>query len=709
MSGDLNPFRPTRWEHQRTGHHLIWFARTGEALTGEKSVYIRGSRGSGKTTLLKSICWEDLTRNPSLRLQRQFDDFSFVGVYIKFPDHISGSLSYSNGAKIYPHAPSPEFEMHRFFSLAVELVCLDRCLTACHDLRIAQAISMPATTEHDLVQETLREFPKLALFGDRPASFLSLAQTCRQLVREMNQACGRGTVEHISEIIPPREPGELLVFVTERLSAIVRRADNTEPSDVGFKFCLDDCEVLSPLQQRSLNTLVRMSKHPVSWVVSSVGSFFDTSGTFIDQQPLTDHDRRVETLDSRQPEEFRSLCQAVLSLRLYFSVSETTRNAYKGHLEDFFSINDRLGHRDVNDLFHAIVKASTSPLATRVASTASALRTALWDIDRRYRGRYPARSNDYPYYQAYVLLLWNGHEDAFSSDFSHADELRVPTIASMLEDQAFEAWLRRKQSAALLHFASRLGFRRLPYGGVPMITALADSSIRDFLEIVGEIFDFYCIKHKIDNDATNALDRFATSRTQIGWPIQQRGIYDASTSYLSGISNRSELDANTVTQFIDGLGQYTAVLQSNPNDPTTLGRAERGVFTVRFPRKVIDTDGAGVGAEDFVWNVIRQAELAGYIRTTAIRLSAASGKQPHDSDERIISFRLHHRFAPHFRFSHRGAYEPVALAVDDLVSLLDRINQVNAIAWAQRMASRSAKLDAGSQLSLELPGLDRED
>lgn len=709
MSIDLNPFRPTRWEHQRAGHHLIWFAHTGEALTGDKSVYVRGSRGSGKTTLLRSICWEDLTSNPSLRLQRKFQDFDFIGVYIKFPDHVSASLSYPNWAKLYPSAPDPDFEMHRFFSLAVELVCLDRCLTACHQLRMSGAITIAPGREHELVQSVVGEFPKLGGFGDQPTSFLSLAQTCRHIVREMNQACGRGTVQRMGEMLPPREPGELLIYATERLAAVLSLVGDDAPRDIGFKFCLDDSEVLSGLQQRSLNTLVRASKHPVSWVVSSVGSFFDTSDTFIDQQPLTDHDRRIETLDSRDPEEFRSICQAVLSLRLYFSISDEVRDGYRGSIEEFFALKDRLGQRDVNDIFDAIIRTSTSPTAARVARVADELRAALRGRYRRYKAKYPPRSTDFPFYQAYVLLLWNGREDTFSTSFRLEDEAKVPQLVDLFGDPAFEAWLRRKQSAALLHFAGSLGFRRLPYGGVPMIAALADGSIRDFLEIVGEIFDSYCVRQKIDRGDKTALDRFATSRTQIGWPIQQRGIYKASASYLSGISNRSELDASTVTQFIDGLGQYTAALQGNPNDPTTLGRAERGVFTVRFARQVVEEEGGGTSEEEMVWNVIRQAELAGYIRTVALRFAAGSGRLAPDGEARIVSFRLHHRFAPHFRFSHRGAYEQVAVSVDDLSALLNRVHQVNSGAWAQRMAQRANKLDDRSQLFLDLPRPDIED
>ena len=697
---ELNPFRPTRWEHQRAGHHLIWFANAAEQLTDDKSVYIRGSRGSGKTTLLRSVCWEDLTRNPSLRTQRTLADFSYIGVYIKFPDHISASLSYSAWHRIYPLSPNPELEMHRFFSLAVELVCLDRCLSACHDMRVEGSCRFEPGAESGVVAAVLEEFPRLGLEGV-PTTFHSLARTCRNLVREMNQACGRGTIAQLDTLLPPREPGEILKFVATRLaSAIVLDDGGGRVREIGFKFCLDDCEVLSAEQQRSLNTLVRTSTHPVSWVVSSVGSLFDTSDTYIDQQPLTDHDRRIVTLDARDPTEFRALCQAVLSLRLYFAVSDGAREGSEVPIQDFFPLEGRLGSRDVNDLFAAIARVSKSPYAAMVRQTATSLRAALRRLGRRFSRRFPPRSDDLPYYEAYTLLLWDEGAGTFRTDFGVDDQRRVPLQAPRFESDAFEAWLRRKQTAALLHFASKLGFRRLPLSGTQVITHLADKSVRDFLEIVGEIFEAYCRRHRIDRADVGALDRFAASRTLLGASLQSAGIHAASASYLSGISNRSELDASVVTRFVDGLGRYTSELQSNPNDPTVLGRAERGIFVVRFPDPRRGADADARAREVMVWNVIRQAELAGYIRTTEMRFAAGASRSA-DGDARIVSFRLHQRFAPHFRFSYRGAYEPVALPLEELARLIDRVNPVDPDQWALRMASRREEPTRQLVLGLE--------
>jgi hypothetical protein len=157
----LNPFRPTRWEHQRDGYQLIWFTKTAELLAAEKSTYVRGSRGSGKTTLLKSICWEDLSKNTSLRMQRSLADFHHIGVYIRFPDHISSSISYAAWEALYPNAVHPELEFHRFFSLLVELTCAERALNACHELRLASLAIFSAGQELRLIDDLMAEFRTL--------------------------------------------------------------------------------------------------------------------------------------------------------------------------------------------------------------------------------------------------------------------------------------------------------------------------------------------------------------------------------------------------------------------------------------------------------------------------------------------------------------------------------------------------------------------
>lgn len=689
----LNPFRPTRWEHQRDGSQLIWFTRTAETLAAEKSVYVRGSRGSGKTTLLKSICWEGLSKNTSLRMQKSLSDFSHLGIYIRFPDHMSSAVSFSSWSEIYPSSPEPALEFHRYFSLLVELTCAERALSACHDLRVNGFIETSPSQELGLSKAVLGEFPALASFSDEPSkTFNETARVMRAVVRRMNEAAGRGLIKDLNDQLPAREPGELLAFVTSQLSAAVRVVTPTGRTQPSFKFCLDDCEVLSLLQQKSLNSLVRTSQFPVSWVVSSVGAFYDSTETFLGQQPLTDADRRVISLDDRGEDDFRELCQAVVSLRLLFSVSDAARAAHSTRpLTEFFPLNARLGRRSVNDMMAVVAQRSASPMPKLLAGIAERFARHLETVGATRSGLPESSKKALPFYQTYLLLLWQGREDSFKVAFDPSDEAKLPALAVDYAAPGFQAWMRRKQRGALLHFAATLGFRRLPLGGATAVVSLADGSIRDFLEILGEIYSAYAKDHRLDIRAVDSLERFATSRTQIAWDTQTNGIYSASDAYIDGVSGRAERSADSVLRLLDGLGQYTSILQSDPADPTVLGRAERGVFSVRFAASGRSYVGDGGPARDAaVWRTIKQAEIAGYIRTTDAR-SGDSAKRQDDDDHRgrTVSFRLHRRFAPHFRFSYRGAYETVSLGAADLWGLCDESTPVDPKVWAAEMANRT--------------------
>lgn len=711
----FNPFRPTRWEHQRDGFQLIWFTDAAGILSAEKSVYIRGSRGSGKTTLLKSICWEDLARNKSLRLQRTVSSFDHIGLYIRFPDHLSSTVTSENWALVFPDSPAPEFQFHRFFSLLVELTCLERALTAAHELRLLGMVDFSPAQELHLVDATNEEFPALSGFVDvRPNTFAQLARTMRVLVRRMNDASGRGSLREIVDALPDREPGELLTFVARRLAEVVRMSSPQGPKAPDFKFCLDDCEVLNDLQQKSVNTLVRISQYPVSWVISSVGALFDSTDTFIEQQPLTDADRRVIKLDQRTEAEFRELCQAVVSLRLMFSVSEQARTNFgTADLAEFFPLADRsdstgkvrsgrLGNRSVNDIMEVIAARSTSPVAQTVVSAAESLQAALSVTRNGSPGRPNARHRAVlPMYEAYTLLLWQGREDSFRTSFAPDNVGEPASHVAEFEKPSFLAWMRRKQRAALLHFASTLGFQRLPLAGAQVVISLADRSIRDFLEIMGEIFEAYAKGRKLNANDAESLDRFATARSMIAFNTQTEGIYAASSSYVAGVSSRAERNADVIHRLIEGLGYYTAALQSSTDDATVLGRAERGVFAVKFsaagPHYIGDL---APDRESAVWKTIRQAEIAGYIRAEGARRDeTAPSVDPGDQRGRTVTFRLHRRFAPHFRFSYRGAYEIVSLSPASLWPLCDPGAPADPRAWAEAQFRRTPTVD-DAQLTL---------
>lgn len=702
MSVQINPFRPTRWEHHSDGRPLIWFTPTSEQLSQEKSTFIRGSRGSGKTTLLKSICWDDLVNNESLHMQRSVEDFRHIGLYLRFPDHISSSVSVMDWQAMFPDAPDPELEFYRFFSLMVELSCLERALTACHELRLSAHVIYAAAQELRLIAEIFEEFPNLASFADAvPTTFISTARLFRDLVRRMNEASGRGHLKTFLDALPPREPNELLSFVTSRLSGVIRlRSMDRELQAPGFKFCLDDCEVLSPAQQRSINSLVRKARFPISWVVSSVGSFLESRSTYIPQQQLTDADRRVVSLDDRDPRDFRQLCQAVVGLRLLYSLPVEARGERGANIERVFPLDVRLGFQDVNETIRIIVQRSTSPIADMLVCASREVLEVMERVSPKLVEQPAAGTEEWlPYYQTWLLLHWRGREDSFAAKMSEDALQNVGMHAKSLRYKSVQAWIRRKQVGALLHLAATLGFRKLPLAGRNIILSLADGSIRDFLEIMGEIYSSQTRAASGDPTDTRQLTRFTVSGSRISTHHQTEGIYKASEAYFDGIANRIDIEANAVTRLIEGLGIYTSILQSNPHDASVMGRAERGVFVLRGG---VRSEGVTSKALDYLRETIRQAELAGYLRQMPVRQrEEEDGELPiyASGASKAVAFRLHRRLAPHFMFSYRGAYEAVSIDAKDLAALCMPGSRVTPRAWATELAEITPSSD--QQLALQ--------
>jgi hypothetical protein len=688
----VNPFRPTRWEHHLDGRHLIWYTEVADELTAEKSTFVYGNRGSGKTTLLRGICWEDLAYNESLRLQKKVSDFDHVGVYIRFPDQISSSFSEKVWKNAFDGLGDPLGQFHRIFSLLIESACVEKILTAMHELRKLDDIQYTPTSELLIVSDLFKEFPNLDNFSRAGVStFSDAAHTFRSMSREISQLFGRAQMEALWEKIPAREPSELLNYVCERLASAATLNAVGGQCRPRFKFCFDDCEVLDQFQRKSLNTIVRQSRSPVSWVVASVGKSQWAGETFINSQPLTDADRSIISLDRREKEDFGELCQAVVSLRLLFSLPKEIRPKLSGSaVRDFFDLNERLGVSTVNQLIHKMVRRSSRPIAKDVILASETLKEAMDATSAKRRPK-----EFLPYYEAYTLLHWQGDETSFSATYNRDAVQGISVYAERMNDPAFGAWLRRKQLNALLQLSAKLSHKRIPLSGANQIISLSDSSIRDFLEIMSEIFDENASKLYSNIDPGQIIHRFCESRTKVSDESQTKGIYAASESYFEGISNRFDVEGDLLTRIVSGLAHLTSLLQSDPSDSRVLAFAERGIFLFGSP-----TQGeAGFEHRDVVINALKQAELAGYLRPVSLRRMPRRVNTQTGSS--IMAYRLHKRFAPNFRFSYRGAYEPFRITLDEVYELFLCTERGSSLQWAQKMGSSSDGIDT-NQFTLPL-------
>lgn len=692
---NFNPFRPTRWEHHGSGRPLIWFSSAADDIIGHKPTFIYGSRGSGKTSLLRSICWEDLIENESLKLQKSFRDFQHIGVYIRFPDHVSSSLYYYDWGKFFPASPSPELEYHNLFSLVVEALCLERLLEALHALRLANCVSFDASHEISCCDYFVREFPAVLSFcPDEPKTFLGVARMLRLMTRSINVLVGRGQISELLDQLPHRVAGEMLANFCERLSIGIRQTDVQSPDTLTFKFCLDDCEVLNEVQRKSLVTLVRTSRAPVSWVIASVGRRWESGETFIPSQPLTDADRKNVLLDARGERGFRELCQSVVSLRLLFgagtagpiSLSTTALN-------QAFDLDRRLGVQSVNAVLDILLRRSNRPIAHQIKRAAEILANFSPDDASTAVAQEGRERRILPYYEAYTLLHWNEDSQSFRSAFTEGDVQQIGKYRDDLAAPAFNAWLRRKQQSALLQLSQVLRVRVLPLEGHNNIVTLADGSIRDFLEIMGEIFGEYVERRGASPDV---ISSFVKSQGKIAQKTQTDGIYAASEAYFDGIANRVDVNNDAIGRLVSGLCILTSLLQSRPGDPRVLSSAERGIFVLSLDRPGGKTlEGVALGLH----RLLEQAELAGYLRS--VPNQKAHMDKITGAGWQNVAFRVHRRFAPHFRFSVRGAYEPVRLSAELLARLCLDYGDVTPEAWAAAAVDGLGE-GGGDQMTLPL-------
>lgn len=185
-------------------------------------------------------------------------------------------------------------------------------------------------------------------------------------------------------------------------------------------------------------------------------------------------------------------------------------------------------------------------------------------------------------------------------------------------------------------------------------------------------------------------------RTQIAQAYQNEAIYAASRDYCNGVANYAESEVDMMSRLVHGLGNLTSLLQSNPADPRVFATPERGVFVIEF-------EGGGEAAEEearFVQAIVHQAMLAGYIRNEKVPKSL---RPQADSGHKMIAFRLHRRFAPHFHFSYRGAYASVRISQGDISALCRRIEEQSPFAWAKALAGVVGRV-GDRQIRLPLGG-----
>lgn len=618
-----NPFRPTRFEHHQ--HPLIWISPNVRHLEGLKSVYVGGTRGSGKTSLLKAVNWRERLYNPTVEAQLGADAPDFVAVYFRLPDYLTSAVGLIDWRAAFPQSPTPEIVGYGIFCHLIEFVAAQLLCEAIASLRAARRFIYSVADEEKAVASLFRLHPKLASPAEAPCRDLdALSMLFRARHQRMNIAITRGLVGAIAEGLPDALPGAVINDLATMLRSLACSHEGVCSPNFHLKISIDDCETLKPLQQRFLNSLVRSAKHPLFWIVSFVSGDYDTTNTLVYNQTLSDADRSQIYLDNMSKEEFFQLCEEVSLLRIYYSDEEAVKaKPLKTLRKRFFRLDDVLGQLDVNAAIQTAARDSLSAELTSLIERSRA------DDDNAKEAP--------PIYETYVLEKLG---DRLTDD-------RLPNK---------RAYMRRKQVAALLAIFSEFRLKKIPYVGARTIVSLSDRCIRDFLELMGSVFDIAVARREV-----SSVSDMQFREKPISIDAQREGVWKSSQAKLDGITNAMEHHWQEATRAVEFIGKLTARLQANHTSLSTLATPERGNFIFDLGR--IETDRAAPEeVRPFLATLLRRCEADGLLKAPPSVNLLAGGVEGVD-----FAFHLHLRFAPHFGFSYRGPYGSLRMPMAEFV------------------------------------------
>lgn len=626
-----NPFRPTRFEHEQ--HPLIWISPDVSRLEGKKSAYVAGTRGSGKTSLLKAVNWRERLNNPTVRDQLGSDAPDYVAVYFRLPDYLASAIGLIDWTAAFPESPSAESIGHALFSQLIEFVAAQLICEALASLRAAGRFSYPFELEEAAVRSLLSRYPSLDIGrGLACRSLDDLSEVFRNAHQRLNVLMTRGMLRQALDQTLPVQPGFFINDLASSLRSLACSIEGVCSADFHVKICIDDCETLRPLQQRFLNTMVRNSRHPLFWVISFVSVDYDSTNTIQYNQTLSDADRAQLHLDEIDGKHFYRLCENVSRLRIYYSDASGSRPQLDQLPARYFNLRDLLGSLDVNQM---LLEAAGNSLSSDLAAL----------VERSRRSTLAPRQKPPPIYETYVL------------------EKLGERLRDTREDNV-DAYMRRKQIAALLSIFSEFRLSRIPYVGAQTITNMGDTCIRDYLELMGAIFEQAVARGEI-----RSVGDLQRREEPLSADTQLEGVRVSSRAKYDGIRNNFERDGAEAERAMEFIGKLTARLQSNHASTSTLSTPERGNF--HFD---LDTLGRGrmssPDSKAFILRLLRRCEADGLLRPSR------QGQIGQGHDEQDLTFRLHRRFASYFGFSHRGPYGVLQMPMEEFAEVCDASSDV---------------------------------
>ncbi len=633
-----SPFSKDRFEYIPS--HLYFLPQTiVSQLEDSKPTYLVGSRGSGKTTLLKSLNWQERLENKWLREALGDNPFrgEFVAAYVKIPNFKVRSL--------HEWLKSIDEDTYGvIFGFYMDLIAIEMLSNAVGNLIARQEWKIDPGHESSIISSFFDEYTHFIKWAQAtdPSTIWQCKDTIKQIRQRLEHYARMRKECHqlVEEVLIP-EIGEL----SRSFGTILTQLSKSDTGDLPewhFKICFDEAECLSPSQQKVVNTLIRISQWPLSYVVSYVGWPNDDSTTMLPELSLQKADRNIIVLDDLKRSEFEDLCDGVASVRVRAATERKDVSIKTVSI---------LGKLDLNSLVETLIRKSESPVAKVISEMAAKFSNSEWASARKKNAKAP-------YIEGYLA--------------SHL-HLKPPEEAENDSRRRQEsAEYRKKIVAAYLAICRDLNVSKIPFASADMVLGISDNCVRDYLSQMHHIF--LCF----DKD----LSIFVESSVPI--KIQERAIRDASEEKKLSIPESGVLRPILIGNIVKGLAELTARLQrGDAFSDAHLRSSERGIFILDPRLKDIEPDRE-------LYQMIQDAGDAGFLRV--FKESAS-----------IVAFRVHSSLAPAFGFSYRGAYYPVLLKRDELQSFMSCSSDSELKDSAKKISQRLAGLPEDNRQLMLFP------
>ncbi|WP_425252430.1 hypothetical protein ACPJXG_22780 [Janthinobacterium sp. NFX145] len=614
----LSPFSDTRFEYEI--RHLYYLQEDiYSTLQQTKPCYLIGSRGTGKTTLLKSLSWRERLNNEGLRKQLGRTVFSeFIGVYIKLPDIQLDAISFWL-------KDENDLLKRAIYSRYLELIQLQEIFDAVSELESTGQLKFSAADEQKVVKKLLSDFSAELFLRELntrpPISFSDLSSSVRSLRRYIEKASQQHTLakDVLDAIGSPSQIGALSREVIARLAQVISHSNSQD--EIFFKVCFDEAETLDAFGVQILATWVRLSTRPLFHVISFVSRPESLSETLLPKLTVQSADVEFLELDSIKDKQFRSFAEGVTNLR----IKEFSRRVQDISLDGIpvFNTERMFGKLNLNFLLEDSLRESVSPFAQALLKEASnSIGEEYGDLDRSRRGDDSAL----PIYETYLEMRTN-------------KSLPGDDVPKWSKRRASSQLTRKAMVGAYLSIMHDL-HSQPKYAYADMILQLSDSCIRDYLNNLEYIF----------RESKMTISQFLNSG-KIKPSIQSAGLLASSKAKVKSLPTHGVNHPSCTAKLVSGLGKVTHMLQSGSRDGVRhLKTTERGVFELSTTSKSARTSRAV--------ELIVDAAEAGFLKVI-------------DGDEMTMRFRVHTSLAPAFGFSYRGAYYPVIVQVQDVLSIAD--------------------------------------